>query len=249
MSKKNRVMKLDLGYWQGEPLTKKIKERFKQFLRSKENSKKVFKIAERIDWIDLGNFCLDQINELIKKIQIPESFEGLNLSTWYNRQYSKNILDYLEIELFDNLFHYLIRIDDSIGESRLDRIIKRAIEDCKSRIKYTIWILEYQAESSSLKWMKDPKTIKNKQVELEYFASVGRIFRRGKQNKPEEVKAFNKIDEIYEQSKQEGMKKSLRTISFYIARIDLELHQEHEQLLFYNRYLEYRKKNKNKLSG
>lgn len=85
--------------------------------------------------------------------------------------------------------------------------------------------------------------MKTKMKELEKYADWGKKF-YGKQNKKVEIECFNKIEQKYIQSKEDGLKHSYRTIAFYIARTELDMHQEIEQELFYKRFLKYRKKSK-----
>ena len=85
MNKKDFI-ELHLDYFYGEPLTKDIKKRFKWFVRLKENRNELIKNCERINWSAIGNYCLNQINDLIKETRMPEIMDG-SAMMYYSRKH------------------------------------------------------------------------------------------------------------------------------------------------------------------
>lgn len=247
MSKKDFRIELHLDYLYGEPLTKDIKKRFRWFVRLKENKNVLLKNAEKVNWNTLGKFCLNQIDDLIKTTEIPENMDDDDFK-WYKRVYSYNIVGLLEYEIFNTMFHYLNKIDKTNTESQKIRIIRQATKDSKSLIKYTIEILKYQVEISAIKWIKDSQVRKIEMKKLEKYADLGKVF-YGKKNRKDEMELFNKIEQKYIQAKKDGLRHSYREIAFYIARTELNLIHEKEHKNFYNRFLEFRKKNKLKTTS
>lgn len=85
------------------------------------------------------------------------------------------------------------------------------------------------------------------QIEFEKIkkrAEKGDKFSRGKQIRSYEVPSFENIKREYNQLKNEGRNPKYRSIAFFIARAEQELIHEREQENFYNRFLEWLKKNK-----
>ncbi len=79
---------------------------------------------------------------------------------------------------------------------------------------------------------------------MKELAEKGKKFSPGKKNKQKEIDKFKMVEQKHSQSIKDGIELKYRPIAFYIARTELDLFQVEEQQNFYDRFLEWRKKNK-----
>ena len=222
------------------PIDERLEYEFTEYLKSFNQSNEIIEFAKKINWKQIIKIYEEEFNYLWEKFTIPQNIDGL-----------KGIGDSFCLILLKgishNLFHHLfLRLK---GQSNLT--------DIKTLNENIIWNLDFiireylapyyfQLGLTNLNEYDNEKFTIIKIKELKDHAERGKKFMRGKRNRPNEKEYRQKVISKYLEEKKNKLNPSFRKIAINVARIDLELIHEKEQISFYKRCIAQFNKTKKK---
>lgn len=241
MNKKGLKINTESNKWNQPNLVKRIKEDFVKFIPYSNQRKEMIKNAEQIDWGWIVQFCTTEIDDIMKKLEIPENED---LSGWFSSFIELMILEFMNKRLYSLFVLDLNKLREGDTKARNEKIIHNMLKGAESEVKTNGELIKILLDIGGLKWIKDSDTMPIEIEKLKKYAEIGKKFSQGKQSRSYEIPSFKNIKRKYNQSKKEGIKLSYKSIAFYIARTEQNLFQDREQQNFYGRFLWWLKNNK-----
>lgn len=209
------------------PLHKRLEYFFIYFLERLNQSNEIIESARKINYEGIIKVYRIEFEKLWDKYIIPKHLDLTDLKeSFYNI-------------LFENILHSLcFALYLGMGQHPL--------EFYRISINQFLAPFYFQLELTSIIEDNNDSNIILKIKDLIERAKHADKFLIGKRIRPNEIDAINKVINKFLEEKEKGLNPSFRKIAINIARIDLELIHNKEQLRFYRRSLDHFNKTKKK---
>jgi hypothetical protein len=222
------------------PFDETWKNDFIERIPNTKRKQELITYVQFLDWEKISEQAISEMKKVMKKINIPEINETLKL----NRTIVEGILlANLKRRLHPIMLYHLEKIRRSDSKIARNKKINTLINRAEWEIRYCRSIYEMIADFSGIKWIKDTKTLNEKMKELEKYSDKGIEFSRGKRNRKNEIPHFEAIEKKYNEQTGTSLEQKYRSIAINVAKFDLELIHEREQVNFYKRFMSWHNKN------
>jgi len=240
MNKKGLKNNKEYNKWNQPNLVNQFKKEFVAFVKPSKKGKDIIKNIDLIGWERIIEISNIEIESLVSSFEIPVAFYKEN---WLITFYEIELLKLIKNHLFYKLLVEMERLEEKRNVQKT-KVLKKITKQAETDIKEIAELFKIQTKFSSLKWINNPEILQLNIDELKELAEKGKKFSPGKKNKKKEIEKFKMIEQRHSQSIKDGIELKYRSIAFHIARTELDFFQDGEQQNFYDRFLEWRKKNK-----
>ena len=170
----------------------------------------MIKNIEQIDWNRIVQFCSTETNEIMKKLEIPESEDTFGV---FNYLIEHGIIEFIKQKLYSLFILHLNKLKGNDTKSRKAKIIKNMLRRAESEVKTIREIIEVLLDVGSLKWIKDSDAQKSIRNELEKRLSkyIGQKFSEG--NLKLYGKILKKNDEYIKNGEESNYSKAAKNVT------------------------------------
>lgn len=221
-------------------------ELFIQYLNDYRVSKKIIKIAEKIDFLGIYNLYDKNFDELWVKINRKKLKED---SLNEKQEFKENILLLIRQSIFNVLY---IGIKDlKIKEIDFDELNNGILKDFAKIMKnfFHVFRIEYQLLTHSKKIKKDVfvNSLNKKEDKHNIFPKVEKSNKMVVEIKynPDDIHIYDKVLKEFGKVENKEENTSLRKIVLNLAEKELGIKNKDELQLFYKRFIRYKRKQKN----
>jgi len=224
-----------------QSLLEKLRNEFRSYLINVNQSDKLAKLGDTIDWKPLLKLFETEYIKLWIKMAVPDDIKELKgLKIEFQRLVLSNIKQ--KLFYFTYIFLKGQENNDDINFSNLNSSLYKLFENGMSEL---FKVFEYQCTLLSLKKGADPATVVKQINELRRKVVSGeKVLDNGHHN--DEKKVFKMIDEQLLKNEKEGRRWSIRAVCDLYASNELKLGRgkanQFELDNFFKRYEAYNKK-------
>lgn len=222
----------------------KLNRLFIQHLENYKPLKKIIKIAEQIDFKGILDSFDDEFNNLWNKLSIKEPIKN---SKEIKSHYRDQILSILNQSFFNAIYIGIKDLD--LKQLNFEELNKNIQEDFKTIIRNLLKVFDIKNLSILLPQVEDDKKIITIESDNDESSLIEKTINLpDKKFNPVDIPHYKKVLEFFNEQKEKEQNLSLRQAALEVAKTEMGLTDKQELQIFYNRFINYKRKKQKKKS-